>query len=96
MLVAFGTTFAIAESIVDAARVKSNYGFIISIKETYDAYKVVQEAALPNILLKAFVPQVQLLNDERVFTFISHGGGNSILESIYSGKPLIGVPLDAE
>ena len=42
------------------------------------------------------MPQVELLNDKRLFAFITHGGGNSILESIYYGKVLIGFPLEAD
>lgn len=100
MLVAFGTTFSpdakMVRSILEAAQAKSNFGFIISIKESFTTYKIVEEAALPNVLLRSFVPQVELLSDDRVFAFISHGGGNSIQESVYNGKPLIGCPLDAE
>ena len=46
--------------------------------------------------MKKFVPQKELLNDERVFAFISHGWGNSIIESLYYGKPLIGFPIQAD
>ncbi len=42
------------------------------------------------------MPQKELLNDKRIFAFISHGGGNSIIESIYYGKPLIGFPISAD
>ena len=48
------------------------------------------------MLLKPFVPQKELLNDPNVVAFISHGGGNSILEALYFGVPLIGVPLAAD
>ena len=54
------------------------------------------KANLPNVLLRKFVPQLALLNDKRIFTFISHGGGNSILESLYYGKVLIGFPLELD
>lgn len=57
---------------------------------------MVKEAALPNVLLKPFVPQLELLNDKRVFAFVTHGGSNSIMESLYYGKPLIASPIDAD
>jgi zeaxanthin glucosyltransferase len=53
---------------------------------------LVQEANLPNILLKSFVPQTELLFSDKVIAFISHGGANSIIESIYYGKFLICLP----
>ena len=33
-----------------------------------------------------------MLNDPRLIAFITHGGANSLLESIYYGKCLIGFP----
>ena len=51
---------------------------------------------MPNVLLKNFVPQKELLNDDRVKAFVSHGGGNSIIESLYFGKVLIGAPISAD
>lgn len=82
--------------IIDAAREKKDTGFVVSLKESFDTYKMVADAALPNVLLRPFVPQLELLNDSRMKAFISHGGGNSILESMYYGVPLIGAPIDAD
>ena len=45
------------------------------------------------MLLKKFVPQKEILNDPRVLGFMTHGGGSSIVESLYYGKVLIGYPL---
>ena len=39
------------------------------------------------------MPQKELLNDRRIIAFVSHGGGSSIIESLYYGKILIGLPL---
>lgn len=80
------------DSVIEAAKAMPHIGFIVSLKEYCEPYKVVKAAALPNIMLETFVPQKELLNDGRVFAFISHGGGNSILESLYYGKVLIGFP----
>jgi 2-hydroxyacylsphingosine 1-beta-galactosyltransferase len=51
---------------------------------------------LPNVMLKKFVPQIELLNDDRVVAFVSHCGGNSIVESLYYGKVLIGHPISGD
>ena len=96
---AFGTTWRPPvegiQSFLEAAKKMPQHGFIVSLQEGWAAYPVVKEANLPNILLRKFVPQVELLNDQRIIAFISHGGGNSILESIYYGTVLIGFPLEA-
>ena len=47
-------------------------------------------------MLQDFVPQKELLNDARVKAFVSHGGGNSIIESIYYGKPLAIYPIKGD
>lgn len=100
VLVAFGTTWKPPvegiQNFIEAAKQMSSFGFIISLQETWSAYSVVKEANLENVLLRKFVPQVQLLNDRRIFAFITHGGGNSILESLYYGKVLIGFPLEVD
>ncbi len=47
-----------------------------------------------NILLQDFVPQRQLL--PRIDAVISHGGNNTVTESLYFGKPLIVVPITGD
>lgn len=47
-------------------------------------------------MLQNFVPQIELLYDSRLMSFVSHGGGNSIVESIYYGKPMICFPQGAD
>ena len=56
----------------------------------------VKDMGLPNVMVQNFIPQLELLNDSRVKAFVSHAGGNSILESLYYGKPLIGAPIDGD
>jgi len=46
-----------------------------------------------NILMLPWIPQNDLLSDSRVKLFISHGGFNSIIESVYHSKPLLIFPL---
>jgi len=45
------------------------------------------------VKLMPWVPQNDLLADPRVQLFISHGGFNSIIESVYHAKPLIIFPI---
>ena len=47
----------------------------------------------PSILTSPWIPQKDLLADPRVKLLISHGGHNSIVESVYHGKPLILFPI---
>ena len=46
-----------------------------------------------NILILPWIPQNDLLADSRVKLFISHGGHNSLMESIYHAKPLVVFPI---
>ena len=48
------------------------------------------------IKLMPWIPQNDLLADPRVKIFISHGGLNSIIESVYHAKPLIIFPIHAD
>ena len=48
------------------------------------------------IKLMPWIPQNDLLADSRVQLFISHGGFNSIIESVYHMKPLIIFPVNAD
>ena len=36
------------------------------------------------------------MSDSRLTAFVSHSGGNSILESMYYGKPLICAPIGGD
>ncbi|KAI6184548.1 Glucuronosyltransferase [Aphelenchoides bicaudatus] len=49
-----------------------------------------------NVHAVSWLPQVPLLNDERVKLFISHFGMNSYLEVAQAGKPVIGIPIFAD
>ncbi|VDM38517.1 unnamed protein product [Toxocara canis] len=46
-----------------------------------------------NVHISNWIPQVDLLQNEKTLAFISHCGFNSIQETIYSGVPIIAVPL---
>ena len=49
-----------------------------------------------NVYLSRWVEQNNILGDSRINLFITHGGFNSVMESIYHGKPMIilGINLD--
>lgn len=97
VLVSFGVTWTPQVKdivqILQAAERLDKVGFILSLKENWESYKIAKQQDLKNVFLSTFVPQKELLNDERVFTFITHGGANSLIEAMYYGKTLIGLPL---
>jgi UDP:flavonoid glycosyltransferase YjiC (YdhE family) len=71
-------------------------GFIVSIKETESSYQKIQEMELPNVFLSGWVPQKELLANHKLKLFCTHGGANSMIESMYFGTPLLGFGQDAD
>ncbi|XP_073825570.1 UDP-glycosyltransferase UGT5-like [Musca autumnalis] len=47
----------------------------------------------PNLFIKPWFPQSDILAHPRVKLFISHGGLLSTTEAIYHGKPILGLPV---
>ncbi|XP_061392911.1 UDP-glycosyltransferase UGT5-like [Musca vetustissima] len=47
----------------------------------------------PNVFIKPWFPQPDILAHPRVKLFISHGGLLSTTEAIYHGKPILGLPV---
>lgn len=65
-----------------------NVGFIMSKSNLFD----ISSLNVPkNVLILDWVPQNDLLGDEKVKAFITHGGLNSILESLFHAKPMIAI-----
>ncbi|XP_014213310.1 UDP-glucuronosyltransferase 1-6-like [Copidosoma floridanum] len=63
--------------------------------------KVVDESVLPaglpdNVVTMPWIPQIPLLAHKNVKVFITHCGLGGILEALYYGVPMIGVPLFAD
>lgn len=51
---------------------------------------------IDNIYFSKWVPQNELLNDNRLTAFLSHGGLGSIMELAFSGKPALIIPVFAD
>src|SRR5438067_10614640 len=47
-----------------------------------------------NIIVKEFVPQLELL--QRTALFVTHGGMNSVSEALYYGVPFVVIPQTAD
>jgi glucuronosyltransferase len=51
---------------------------------------------LSNVFLSSWVPQKELLANPKLKLFCTHGGANSMIESLYFGTPLLGFGQDAD
>ena len=72
-----------------------NIGVILSVKKdkiTDEQIKTFPE----NVYVSRWLEQNNILGDKRIKLFVTHGGFNSVQESIYHGKPMVvfGVNLD--
>lgn len=49
-----------------------------------------------NVMFVPWMPQFDILNHPNVKLFISHGGLMGILDALYSGVPIVGIPMFAD
>ncbi|XP_054286486.1 UDP-glucosyltransferase 2-like [Macrosteles quadrilineatus] len=52
--------------------------------------------APPNVIIRKWLPQRDLIEHEKVVAFIAHGGLSSTIEAVNFGKPMIGIPFFAD
>uniref|UniRef100_A0A0N5BUV6 glucuronosyltransferase n=1 Tax=Strongyloides papillosus TaxID=174720 RepID=A0A0N5BUV6_STREA len=96
VLVSFGTfTKAIympedlKNGLLEAIRKLNDITFIWKYEEPEDG----TGKDIENLVLSKWLPQSDLLNDERLSLFISHGGMGSITELSFRGVPTILIPI---
>jgi MGT family glycosyltransferase len=78
--------------IIEALQGNPDYQVIVSAGGSYEA--VAKKCHNRNVMLFQSVPQAELLS--RVDLVISHGGNNTLNETLYHGKPVIVLPVGGE
>jgi UDP:flavonoid glycosyltransferase YjiC (YdhE family) len=78
-------------AIIEAFRQLKDYNFIWKF-ETSDKL----ENLPPNVMIKPWLSQNDILAHSQIKAFISHGGMLSTLETTWHGVPVIGIPLFAD
>nr|CDJ87494.1 UDP-glucuronosyl UDP-glucosyltransferase domain containing protein [Haemonchus contortus] len=79
----------IKSTIVDTIKSHPDITFIWKYEQLDDPAL----ADVENLVLSKWTPQTDLLADDRLTLFITHGGAGSMMESATFGKPLIVIPL---
>lgn len=80
------------QSILSAFKELSNIKFLV--KGNYELIALSRD--IPNVIVRSWFPQSAILQHPNVKCFVSHGGQNSIQESIFHGKPVIVIPFYLE
>jgi hypothetical protein len=75
---------------------KEKIGVVLNIREEHMNDAEIKNKLPHNIFVVRWINQNDLLGDKRLNLFITHGGANSVYESVYHGKPMVvlGVGLD--
>jgi hypothetical protein len=95
ILLTMGSSFIMKDIFLEILKIlnHTNYNVIVTYSD------VLKKDELPklnnNILLKKFVPNIAKIN-EKVDLAIIHGGRGTVYTAAYSGKPIIGFPLNGE
>ncbi|KHJ83286.1 hypothetical protein OESDEN_17017, partial [Oesophagostomum dentatum] len=77
------------KSIIDVVKTYPDITFIWKYEDPTDPLV----NGIENLIASKWTPQNDLLADDRLTLFITHGGSGSMMESATHGKPLIVVPL---
>uniref|UniRef100_A0A914XEI7 UDP-glucuronosyltransferase n=1 Tax=Plectus sambesii TaxID=2011161 RepID=A0A914XEI7_9BILA len=85
----------IKSAIIQALAKFEDYNFIVKVGSA-DKQMADLASNVKNVYLESWVPQVDLLGHPHVKAFITHGGQNSILETVYAGKPVLTIPCFAD
>uniref|UniRef100_A0A0K0DWJ7 glucuronosyltransferase n=1 Tax=Strongyloides stercoralis TaxID=6248 RepID=A0A0K0DWJ7_STRER len=96
IMISFGT-FAktiympknIKDGLLEAIRKLNNITFILKYEKPEDG----TGKNINNLIISKWLPQSDLLNDERLSLFITHGGMGSTTELSFKGVPAIAIPL---
>ncbi|EYB99331.1 hypothetical protein Y032_0123g1149 [Ancylostoma ceylanicum] len=77
------------KTIIEVVKSYPNITFIWKYEKPDDPYV----SGVQNLVLSKWTPQNDLLADDRITAFVTHGGSGSMMESAVHGKPLIVIPL---
>ncbi|EGT46668.1 CBN-UGT-50 protein [Caenorhabditis brenneri] len=82
----------IQSSIFNAIQKLPDYHFILKTVPG-DTTTAEMFAGVPNVDFVNWVPQNTILKHEHLKLFVSHGGMNSVLETMYNGVPMVIMPV---
>lgn len=82
----------IFQAVVDAAARTNRWKAVLAVGRGTDIQQF--QDAPNNILIRNFVPQLELL--PYVDAVVSHGGNNTVTETLLHGKPLLVIPMSAD
>uniref|UniRef100_A0A914QHH7 UDP-glucuronosyltransferase n=1 Tax=Panagrolaimus davidi TaxID=227884 RepID=A0A914QHH7_9BILA len=83
---------AVKKNLIDAFSSFTDYHFIIKL-EADDEYGRNYAKTKSNIFVTEWAPQNLILQHSNLKLFFTHGGYNSLLETAYSGKPILLMPM---
>ncbi|GMT15235.1 hypothetical protein PFISCL1PPCAC_6532, partial [Pristionchus fissidentatus] len=87
---------AVKESIVTTVSRFPDVTFIWKYERPEDAFAKAALSSTPNLRILSWTPQNDLLADERLTAFITHGGMASTQETALRGKPGLYIPFFAD
>uniref|UniRef100_A0A914PNH8 UDP-glucuronosyltransferase n=1 Tax=Panagrolaimus davidi TaxID=227884 RepID=A0A914PNH8_9BILA len=83
---------AVKKNLIDAFSSFTDYHFIIKL-EADDEYGRNYAKTKSNTFVTEWAPQNLILQHSNLKLFFTHGGYNSLLETAYSGKPILLMPM---